>query len=379
MLEAAATKNTNENRSWYRILPLVDLAGIIVNNSDHMALEEFHNNRTLFHYGDSPPLLFTQFLEKLREAALKRDRPGVNAFEIADLAYDLTVDKFSNLPGYQQVAACKNGQKGQKVKRLGSDCRLSFSAFVKYMKKSFRNRKPATQLEEEFRAAKTMQSLVVRHFNFSRLEAKRHGNPFWSRYNWKLKDRMICVWLPVSLKGQERRIWLEKNIPDPDPHREGERERIQGIINKNLTKEKFGPLSNTHGQADHETPSDFGDAESFQNSLAEFVAEEKADHIKEQRLAIQELGKRKLRQLILSVFENIGSGEYSDARVAKDFGLSKATYSRFAGSQWHKKETSIPDLWLNTAQVLSKNSVFKEVVEETGFWKKVKATLENAT
>ena len=91
------------------------------------------------------------------------------------------------------------------------------------------------------------------------------------------------------------------------------------------------------------------------------------------------LGKKRFKQLILRIFENIKSGEYSDEKLARDFGLSKATFSRFAGSQWHKKETPIPDLWLNTAKVLSQNSTFKKVTKETGFLKQVKATIEKGT
>ena len=379
MLEAVKTRTNHGTLSWYRSLSLVNLIREIAEKSDLHALDEFHNNRTLFRYADSPPLLFTEFLEKLREATLKRDRPGLNVLEIADLAYNLTVDKFSNLPEGPQLSTCKKSKNGQKVKRKGADCRLYFKAFIKRAEKSFGNRQTATQLEEEFRVAKIMQGLVRRHFILSRLEAERNRNRFRSRYNWAIKDRIICVWLPVSLKGQERRAWLEKNIDDPDPHREGERERIQAIINQNLIREEFVPFPEAHSQTDDETPSCSGTDEEFGKSLAEIVAKEKADHIKQQRRAIQALGKERLKQLVLCIFEDIHGCGYSDGKVAKDFGLSKATLSRFAGSQWHEKETSIPDLWLNTAQVLSENSTFKEVVKETGFWKQVKATLEKGT
>ena len=379
MLEAVKTRTNHGTLSWYRSLSLVNLIREIAEKSDFQALDEFHNNRTLFRYADRPPLLFTHFLEKLRESELGRDRPAPNVYEIADLAYNLTVDKFSNQPEDPQLSTCKKRESGEKVKRKGTDCRLYFKAFLKRVEKSFENIQPATQLEEEFSAAKIMQGLVVRHFNLSRLEAKRSTDPFWSRYNWKIKDKNIWVWLPVSLIGQERRAWLEKNIDDPDPLREEERGRIQTIIDRNLIKERFVPIHEAHGQTDDKTSYCSGTDEEFRKSLAEIVAKEKADHIKEQRRAIQELGKEGLKQLVLRIFEDIDGCEYSDGKIAGDFGLSKATLSRFAGSQWREKKTSIPDLWLNTAQVISENPTFKKVAKEAGSWKQVEATLEKGT
>ena len=64
--------------------------------------------------------------------------------------------------------------------------------------------------------------------------------------------------------------------------------------------------------------------------------------------------------------------------LAKDFGLSKSTFSRFAGSRWLNSKKAIPDLWLNTAHVLSTYPVFQEVAKETGVWEQVEATIENS-
>ena len=82
--------------------------------------------------------------------------------------------------------------------------------------------------------------------------------------------------------------------------------------------------------------------------------------------------------MIHHIFENIISDEYQDNTVAKTFGLSKATFSRFAGSRWNSSESNIPDLWLNMAQVLSVHPVFKETAREAGVWEQVEITLNKA-
>jgi len=265
------------------------------------------------------------------------------------------------------------------MKRNGPNCRLYFRAFLKRVEESFRNRQPATQCEEEYRAAKIMQGLVRRHFILSRLEAERNSNPFWSRYNWDVKGRTIIVWLPVSIKGRGRRAWLEENIDAPEPLQDLERERIQGIINRKLIRESLIPLRERDLETYQEPISQNPWGESFETSLATEVAEEKARKINRQRSAIKALGKENLKQLIHRIFDEIGCSEYKDVKVAGDFGLSKATLSRFAGRRWHEREGKIPDLWLNTAHVLSSNKVFKEVAQEFGFWKEVEATIKRGS
>jgi len=86
-----------ESESWYRSLSLIDLIGRIVYFADPRALAEFHSNRTVFRYSRKS-LLCIVFLDKLRKSAARSEWPGHKVLEIADMAYDLTVDKFNNLP-----------------------------------------------------------------------------------------------------------------------------------------------------------------------------------------------------------------------------------------------------------------------------------------
>ena len=107
-----------------------------------------------------------------------------------------------------------------------------------------------------------------------------------------------------------------------------------------------------------------------------FRGVEKTADIEIQRRSIRNLGKPTLKKLILRIFRDIRNGDYKDGNIAKAFGLSKATFSRFAGSSWYMQKSNIPDLWINTAYVLSNNSDFKQIAVETGFWEQVKAVVE---
>ena len=233
-------------------------------------------------------------------------------------------------------------------------------------------------MEEELQAAQALEMFVRRHFLLSLLEAKRHSNPFWSRYCWSVKGKTFNLWMPVALKGQQRRKWLEKNIKDPDPSRPLERDRIQNIINRHLVNMMFVPFDPDRiGQASGPFLSEEQNKENFGSSLAEVVAEEKAAHIDDQRQAIKNLGRKMLKDLILKIFESAEDGNITDAELARKFGLSKATYSRFAGSRWYKsKESSTPDLWVNTAQVLAMDPDFKETVKAAGAWQQIQSVLK---
>jgi hypothetical protein len=184
--------------------------------------------------------------------------------------------------------------------------------------------------------------------------------------------------MPKFLVGSERRQWLDKNIKDPDPSRPAERQRIQSIIAKRLVNMAIVPFHDDIGWDPTQTIIDeiSGDRK-FDFSLARYVADEKCADIDNQRRSIKMLGKYKLSQLILRIFADIDAGDYQDHQVAKNFGLSKSTFSRFAGSRWHGSGT-IPDLWMNTAQVLASKPEFKEAAIEAGVWDEVEETLAKA-
>ncbi len=344
----------------YQYLSLIELIRPIVSAGDHLALAELHNKRPVFKPGNSDPLLLAEFLDILRKQAAKRKWPGRNYQEIADHAYDLALDRFSNLPQ-------DSG---------GPDCRKYYGAFLQIVDESFLTKPPLDQLEAESRASQILQGLVRYNFSRCRLEAERQSNPFWSRYEWTVSGKPLRVWMPKTIPGQARGQWLTNHVEQPDPDRPGERRRVQDLIDQYFVRECLLPLEvclpmETPGP---ESPVDevlLKESYVATKSLAELVAEEKARNISLQRPAIQELGQARLRSMILSIFDELQEGELEDGRMAEKYGISKATFSRFAGSKWPETQGDIPDLWCNTAHVLAQNPVFAEAAQEAGVWDKV--------
>lgn len=84
--------------------------------------------------------------------------------------------------------------------------------------------------------------------------------------------------------------------------------------------------------------------------------------------------------MIITIFDALYREKFEDNRIAKAFGLSKATFSRFAGSKWFTNLESgaahIPDLWMNTAKMLATTPDFMELATAAGILPKLKKTMD---
>jgi len=380
--------NLRKKETIYQKLSLVELIDRIVKGKDYLALNEFHQNRSVFESREGDFLRFAEYLNQLRENALKRNWIGVkNIEEIIDNAYNLTLDKFNNLPT-QCTQISRLLDKSLETKTIrGPDCRNYFKAFLDNMVRIRQYKTIINQIEEEIVAARVLQNLVTKHFYISLRESLRTSNPFVSRYFWKVKKRIFYLWFPSHMTGKEKRRWLEANIKNVDVLNPRECERIQAIINKKLLRGTFVSIEDYKQVIAAMPKSDMFILESVQKSeinleaLKEIVAEEKVKNITTQRPAIRILGKEKLKKIILYIFEALSEGEYKDVKIAQQFGLSKATFSRFAGSRWQKrsrerKKLMVPDLWKNTAQILAKDPIFREVAKDAGVWQEIEKTLQ---
>ena len=340
----------------YSYLDLPGLARLVVDSADRAALCEIHANRRVFRSASKGWLLFTEYLHNLRARFRGDNKIENKRLAVVDRAYDLTVDKFFHIP--------------EKENNGGVDCRHYYRAFVSAVDEEFSTSPPRNQVEGETKAGALLQGLVNKHFQLSIRQAFRESECFRSRYRWQDKDGSITVWMPRHLHGEKRRQWLEQHVENLDASRPGEKERVQAIIDSFFPKESFIslfdvehlPLSPPHSRTEKEI-------EASTNAFAAMVAEEKAQTIHLQRPAIRGMGSGRLKQLVLRIFEDIRSEEYEQKKVASEFGISTATLSRFAGSDWKQKwpdQDYVPDLWRNTAQVISQIPAFREVAEETG-------------
>jgi len=363
--------DVQQDVSIYGQLSLLRLAELIAHDSDRNALQELHNNRRLFYYHSRQPLRLAEFADKLRQSDPAQRWCNGEA-ETLEKAYDLTISKFSNLP---------QGDCSLQMKSQGTDCRYYYKAFIKAAKAD--NRLQDCGDENTKQMTKLLQNLVVRHFRLSCQECTRMNKKFTSRYLWKVDGHSMEVFLPVDIHGRQRGKWLADNIPDVDPARPGERQRVQSIVDELTTKRKIISLENIEENTIEAEP-DFKsqiEQEITVKGLADVIAEEKAENIELQRDAIQQLGKQKLRQLICQIFDCLAYGKYEAAGIADSFKINRATFSRFAGSSWltqsgKSQDNPIPDLWFNTAQTLAGHPVFVRVAEDTGILGRVEQVLK---
>lgn len=359
----------------HRALSLLGLAELISDAGDRPALEEFHAHRPAFRLNGRGPLLFVEFVDLLRQGPSGRQFAGCEA-GVLDRAYDLTIDKYTRL--------ADGRDRNPSTNRSGPDCRGYFRSVTEHVH-TWKHRHPrADELRVEAVVAQTLQRRAVRHFHLGCLEAWRSVNRARSRYAWQLDHGVLYVWLPVWLRGLRRRNWLEANVDNPDPSRPGEKRRVQAIVDGRLgvfREVSLGDgVSKIPARPSNDQPlSWLLQREITIRGLAKVVAEEKAHTLSRQRPAIRALGKPDLRRLVLRIFEDLSQECYRDHEVAQAFHLSKATFSRFAGSLWDRHAHGpIPDLWANAARVLACHEPFAEAAREIGIWPQVRHVLRAA-
>ena len=342
-------------------LALAELVQRIVTESDMSCLNEIHT-RPLFVDPDGRRVVIVGLITWLRDSAIRQD-----GAEIADWAYDLTISKFSSMPGEPP----NEPRSAKRQKRKHIDCRYYYQALHKHLDAVGGSSDPPSVVTEH-KAVHAFRRLILRHFRLSLREARRQSG--WTRYVWhSTANGAVTVFMPRSLNGADRGKWLDSNIPESELRVPETGRRVQDIINDRLGNLDSDVMADVcHGQ-----PGACPDAALEQitgDGLGRTVAAEKADAMHEQRPAIRALGAGKLQEMVERIFDRLADGHSVDVEIAREFGLSKATFSRFAGARWDRSNTigtAIPDLWLNTAQILAASPVFTEAARRAGVWNRV--------
>ena len=357
----------------YQNVSIIELAQLIVHDKDREALKELHDHRRLFRFRKGNSLLFAQFIESLCNSHWALSLACFD-YNLLERTYDLMIDRFSNLPCDSKAAAIGADH--------GSDCRYYFQSFLVQMEKESTKNHEYNDFEREMLAVKILQDTVTRQFVYCCREAKRMQNPTRSRYKWVLPNGTLVVWMPVAISGNERRAWLDGHVNDPDPKRDGEQQRVQQIVDCELGTVCINSLEDLHELSavelinNNNIPPSSG-CQIDIKGLAETIVDEKAKNIHLLRPSIRVLGRTKLRKLIYKIFHEIIEGNYEEKKLADLFGLSQATFSRFAGSRWQVSvNVRPPDLWTNLAQALTTNKTLVETAEKCGIWQKVKQIIE---
>ncbi len=275
-----------------------------------------------------------------------------------DLVYDRTLKKFSNF----------EPDDPQKTDD-GPYCNTYYKKLYDSVSKIQSKNPRFTLLQEEIEIERLFQKFVIKHINYSWKEVLRSTNTKYSRYRWNHNNEALELKRPSWIKADKFKKWLEETFSKKLPI------ASRGFI-QNIIYETYGYGENIdineHNEWDHEissleNPLELGHSEYIQNNLYETVADEKAENIEKLKPAIRKLGKNKVKKLVLHILDEFVEDSTKDIDIAREFNLSKATFSRFAGRDWKKNpDKTIPDLWQNIAQVIIKNENFSEFAKGLG-------------
>jgi len=204
-------KQNVHSASYYRALSLIELIEHIVNHSDMEALHEFHNNQRVFPGSTVNNVLFAEHVRILVENVSKSGWRAAKNSEVLDIAYDLMIDRFQNIPSDQpkSQSSKKAGDTSRESKNKGTDCRKHFAGFLRRVEKHLPTCHEIGEIEKEALATSLMIQHVKQHFYICVKEGIRSRDPTRSPYRWKLDDGNIRVWFPKSIARSDRRKWLE--------------------------------------------------------------------------------------------------------------------------------------------------------------------------
>lgn len=354
----------------YRSLSTVSLVGLIADGSDRGALSELLQSRPRFVFDDEN-LVLSGFLWELR----CRDADN-HPLEIVNCTYDRALDRFARLP---------DSNSGQT--RCGPNCVSQYRGALRCLA-AWRNKNPqAGELEEEAEISRILRGLVAKHYYLCRRDCFRESPTGYRRYAWRVNGGEIVLRCPHYLSGSKLRTWLEARFDDVDPGCTGEAERIQREID--LRFPRGSPVSVDVKGAQDRIPADdpspwiellHREAAERVQSLAIMLASEKAEHVQDQRRAIRKLGEEGVRWLVVRILGSLALGDYRAKEVAREFGLSQATLSRFAGTRWGHglggpEPVQVPDLWRNLAHLLAGEPEFLAAAAEAGVLLRLRQTL----
>jgi len=331
----------------YDGLSIVELAELIVENSDAAALKELAEKRTPIYHKDKW-ISLVRFIDQLRQSKKRFKFAFGTSAEVDDItgqAVKILYTRFTNLPGNE-----------------GPDCRNRYRELLRQIQVENASAEEHSQLVIERIAQEKLRSLLINQFVHCLKEANREANEFFRRYTWQVDHGKIELLRPVWISTGEFRLWLEENTKDCRLEDQQARKRIQDKIYDEFGRGGRYSLAKAAHLADDPPKLD-----SPVNILAELTADKKVAELKSLRPSIRALGPVKIRLLVLEILYGLTHDSYRDIETAKNFGLSKAALSRFAGSRWGKgKDLSPPDLWRNVFEVAAGDAKFTEAIVGLG-------------
>jgi len=356
----------------------ISLIRRIAEDSDELALRVFHETRSLF-YRNGKWLRTTDFIRSLRDRIKwsgEEEAQTINMSTVTDEAYDLTLAKFYNIPGrHGRLPTSDEINDSSNGFTWNVDCRLYFKRLLTKIEATVARKNADSEMVVEEITSSVATSFVLGQYYLSLKECKRRDSSS-IRYVWTVKGKKLYLFYPPHLTAKQFRTWLEENISDVNTDFTDEQNRIQDLIDQyfyhidNVFTENLEQIEH-QGYLD-QNRLERREGNQFSERLRVHVAREKSENLEKLRPSLKNLGKKRIYDLVHRIFTDLEEGEYNLSEVASNFGISKATLSRFAGSDWNEnkdrnRQADIPELWANTAHVLAGNPVFMETVKNSGY------------
>ncbi len=351
-VKGPTTSEINNNYSDLSTLMLIEK---IVNDADQNILNYFISNRKLLWYKGKRVLL-PEYLYELKNINYYPFISITSNEKHLDLKLDLTYDR----------AIKKFIELSSEEENEGPFCDKQYQSLVKQLNDYKRGNPNCSELELESECERRFQKMVIRHLSYSWLEVCRSSNRLYQRYRWELPTGTVEVKKPQHIDGRSFNRWLVKHVEEPNPVSKREKCRIQKIID-----DWFGVL----GEIDSsdieyklkEESDPYDTIEKYPEDFISMIASEKASSVKILRPAISKIGKSQVYLLVKKILESLQFDDSKDSQIQQEFGLSKSTYSRFAGKEWREKNNGeVPDLWKNIATIVTKDPIISEHAESIG-------------
>ncbi|MFC1607956.1 hypothetical protein ACFL47_08300 [Candidatus Latescibacterota bacterium] len=346
---------TNKNPQKYLSLSTYELLLRIVEHSDRDVLNHLMEFRRIIHHGETwiliPEYILYLSLNRIPINDFKPELEDYEAFE--QRVNDLTRARFLEF-------AKKNTE--------GKGCLKQYSHILETTRSS-ECLESSIKMEQLISAE--LKKSIWQHFKYCINEGQRQINPFQKRYEWwrEGKKHMI-LYRPTTIDTSIVSRWLNESFPvidDTDPEF---KEKVQQALDQRFGSGFFVRINELYNNGHQKfeptvEPKGYDESPDYRDIIMKIV-QRKDLEFEELRPGIQKLGRERMKELVVDILESNAKGKYEQNKIAKAFGISKSTMSRFSGTKWQIGQAGVPDLWQNAIRVILTKPEFVEFAAENG-------------
>ena len=339
----------------------------IVEDCDQDALNHLVEYRRIILSGDTW-LFLPEYIKMLCDTSTRSyyhraEYRYIGFDEFMNNTYNCLVDRFIELPYIGSSSMKCIAQYRSILRKVGETHHMS-------------------ELQQEQKIGRVFKETVTNHLYLCMREVIRSSNPFLTRYTWTRNGTtLMTLYRPTTVDVKEITHWLDETFPDIDNKDPSFKEEVQKQLDDRFQRGGYIALDD-HGEKDDKQPIEIPihDEEYTEyptlEGIIQKIVQRKEQEFDQLRAGIRKLGIRRMKQLVRDILDAVTDGAYNLSDMARKYGLSKATLSRFAGNTWESDDAASPDLWKNSMQVILQNTPMLEMAAEAGIKEALSVLLE---